>query len=164
VTVLKIVELFRFPPWAGWHRCFLRHPFVVSLTYVPPRSRLASAAGGRKSRQCFQTLLRWRLPFGDGPGQAPSMRAHPDLLRLQQPARRVLPHRSRPQERHDDQPRGRRGRDQGAGARRPPGPLRCQDHRVSARAPALRPTRVRAVLGRRRGACCRATSSTTTSS
>ena len=45
-----------------------------------------------------------------------------------------------------------RGRDQGAGARRPPGPLRCDDHRVSGRGPPLRPTRVRAVLGRRRRA------------
>ena len=37
-------------------------------------------------------------------------------------------------------------------ARRPPGPLWRDDHRVSARAPALRRVRVRAVLGRRRGA------------
>ena len=44
------------------------------------------------------------------------------------------------------------GRHQGAGARRPPRPRRRDDHRVSARAPALRPARVRAVLGRRRGA------------
>ena len=35
---------------------------------------------------------------------------------------------------------------------RPPGPLRRDDHRVSTRAPALRRVRVRAVLGRRRGA------------
>ncbi len=52
----------------------------------------------------------------------------------------------------DDQPGRRPGRDQGAGARRPPGPLRRDDHRVPGRGPALRPTRVRAVLGRRRGA------------
>ena len=42
--------------------------------------------------------------------------------------------------------------DQGAGARRAPGPGRRDDHRVSIRRPALRPIRVRAVLGRRRGA------------
>ncbi len=73
------------------------------------------------------------------------------LSRVQRLARRVLPHRSRPPQGHrDDQPRRRRGRDQGAGARRPPRPLRCDDHRVSSRGPALRPTRVRAVLGRRR--------------
>jgi len=42
--------------------------------------------------------------------------------------------------------------DRGAGARRPPGSLRCDDHRVSGRGPPLRPIRVRAVLGRRRGA------------
>jgi hypothetical protein len=37
-------------------------------------------------------------------------------------------------------------------ARRPPGPLWRDDHRISARAPALRRVRVRAVLGRGRGA------------
>jgi hypothetical protein len=35
---------------------------------------------------------------------------------------------------------------------RPPGPLRRDDYQISTRAPALRPTRVRAVLGRRCGA------------
>ena len=46
--------------------------------------------------------------------------------------------------------------DQGAGAGRAPGARRRHDHRVSARAPALRPARVRAVLGgRRRRSTCR---------
>jgi hypothetical protein len=65
---------------------------------------------------------------------------------------RGLPYGSRAAQGHrDDQPGRRRGRDQGAGAGRLPGPLRRGDPRASARAPALRPTRVRAVLGRRRG-------------
>ena len=41
------------------------------------------------------------------------------------------------------------GRHQGARARRPPRPRRRDDHRISARGPALRPARVRAVLGGR---------------
>jgi hypothetical protein len=82
-------------------------------------------------------------------------RAYNDWLADPRNARRVavrgLPHGSHPIEGHcDDQPGRRPGRDQGAGARRPPGPLRHDDHRVSARAPALRRVRVRAVLGRRR--------------
>src|SRR5579885_715383 len=38
---------------------------------------------------------------------------------------------------------------QGARARRPPRPRRCDDHRISGRGPPLRPARIRAVLGRR---------------
>ena len=72
------------------------------------------------------------------------------LPRLQRLAGRVLPRRSRPAEGHrHDQPRRRRGRHQGAGARRPPRPRRRDDHRISPGAPALRPARVRAVLGGR---------------
>ena len=101
--------------------------------------------GGRRS-----PLSLARAVLLQGGGHAADVR---DLSRLQRLARRVLPHRSRPAQGHrDDQPGRRRGRDQGAGARRPPGPRRRDDHRVSGRGPALRPTRVRAVLGRRRGA------------
>ena len=52
----------------------------------------------------------------------------------------------------DDHPGRRPRRHQGAGAGGPPGPRRRHDQRVSARGPALRPARVRAVLGGRPGA------------
>ena len=70
-------------------------------------------------------------------------RAYNDWLADPRNARRAavrgLPHRSHPIDGHrDDQPGRRPERGQGAGARRPPGPLRRDDHRVSARAPALR--------------------------
>jgi len=61
-----------------------------------------------------------------GGGHAADVR---HLSRVQRLARRLLPHRSRPIEGHrDDQPGRRRRRDQGAGAHRPPGPLRRDDH------------------------------------
>ena len=84
-------------------------------------------------------------------------RAYKDWLADPRNARRApvrgLPHRSRAPQSIAMINLGRRpGRDQGARARRPPGPLRCDDHRISSRGPPLRPTRIRAVLGCRRGA------------
>ena len=72
--------------------------------------------GGRRS-----PLSLARAVLLQGGGHAADVR---DLSRLQRLARRVLPHRSRPAQGHrDDQPGRRPGRDQGAGARRPPRPL-----------------------------------------
>ena len=64
-----------------------------------------------------------------GGGHAADVR---HLSRVQLLARRLLPHRSRPIEGHRaNQPGRPLGRDRGAGARRPPGPLWRDDQRVS---------------------------------
>jgi hypothetical protein len=107
--------------------------------YDPEQHLEDMALDGVAGEVLYPSQGLFYFKVADPPLMSAILRVYNDWLAdARRAAVRGLTHRSRPPQGHrDDQPGRRPGRDQGAGARRPPGPLWRDDHRVSARAPAL---------------------------